>query len=43
MQDHTFVKNEVATNEEFKRYQAASNAKITAGVHQQMLKAQIGQ
>ena len=30
MQDHAFVKNEVATNEEFKRDQAASN---TAGVH----------
>ena len=38
MQDHAFVKNEVATNEEFKRNQAASNTKITAGVHQQILK-----
>ena len=43
MQDHTFVKNEVATNEEFKRDQAASNTKITGGVHQQILKLQIGQ
>ena len=43
MQDHAFIKNEAATNEEFNRDQAASNTKITAGVHQQILKLQIGQ
>ena len=43
MQDHAFVKNEVATNEEFKRDQAASNTKITTSVHQQILKPQMGQ
>ena len=43
MQDHTFVKNEVVTNEESKRDQAASNTKITAGVHLQILKLQKGQ
>ena len=37
-QDHAFVKNEVVTNEEFKRGQGASNAKITAGIHQQIFK-----
>ena len=42
-QDHIFVKNEVATNEEFKRDQAASNTTITAGVHRQILKPQIDQ
>ena len=43
MQDDAFVKNELATNEEFKREQAASNTKITADVHQQILKHQKGQ
>ena len=43
MQDHNFVKNEVVTNEESKRDQAASNTKITAGVHLQILKLQKGQ
>ena len=43
MQDHAFVKNEVATNEELKRDQAASNTKITTSVHQQILKPQMGQ
>ena len=40
MQDNVFIKNEVATNEEFKSDQAASNTKATAGVHQQILKPQ---
>ena len=42
LQDDAFVRNEVATNEEFKKEQAASNTKITMGVHQQILKPQKG-
>ena len=42
MQD-AFFKNEVATNEEFKRPQAGSNRKIALDVHQQILKQQNGQ
>ena len=40
LRDDAFVKNEVTTNEEFKRNQAASNTKITADFHQQTLKPQ---
>ena len=42
MQD-AFFKNEVATNEEFKRVQAGSNRKIALDVHQQILQQQNGQ
>ena len=43
MQVDAFVKSKVLTNKEFKREQAASNTKVTVGVHQRILKQQKGQ
>ena len=43
IQVDAFVMSKVATNEEFKREQAASNTKIIVGFHQQILKQQKGQ
>ena len=40
LQGDAFGKNEVTTNEEFKRNQATSNTKMTADFHQQTLKPQ---